>query len=256
MSKPEFLITAQGRKIAYHKVEGEGPGVVFLGGFSSDMEGSKATYLEAWAREKGRAFIRFDYSGHGESSEKFVDGCIGEWADDAYEVISHLTDGPQVLVGSSMGGWISLLVAKRMPARIAGMVGIAAAPDFTEDSMWPSFSAEQKAEVLEKGLTLLPSEYGEAYPITRQLIEEARDHLVMRASLSLPFPVICLQGTQDRSVTRQTALNLLDHIASPDVSLTFLAGQDHSFSTAECLAVIDQNLRVLFEKSTKHMGQP
>ena len=144
-------------------------------------------------------------------------GTLANPLQDAEAIINEKTQGPIVLVGSSMGGWIALLLAQRLAGRVAGLMTIAAAPDFTEDSMWPSFSAEQKAEVLEKGLTLLPSEYGEAYPITRQLIEEARDHLVMRASLSLPFPVICLQGTQDRSVTRQTALNLLDHIESPDV---------------------------------------
>ncbi|MBU11572.1 MAG: alpha/beta hydrolase [Rhodobacteraceae bacterium] len=253
---PAFYTTPQARRLAYHKTAGASPNLVFLGGFKSDMQGSKALFLESWAQQRGFSYLRFDYSGHGESSGVFTDGSIGNWAQDAEAIISEKTQGPIVLVGSSMGGWIALLLAQRLAGRVAGLMTIAAAPDFTEDSMWPSFSAEQKAEVLEKGLTLLPSEYGEAYPITRQLIEEARDHLVMRASLSLPFPVICLQGTQDRSVTRQTALNLLEHIESPDVSLTFLAGQDHSFSTAECLAVIDQNLRVLFEKSTKHMGQP
>ena len=157
MSKPAFLTTAQGRKIAYHKIEGDGPGVVFLGGFASDMSGSKATHLEAWAREKGRAFMRFDYSGHGQSSEKFVDGCIGEWADDAYEVISHLTDGPQVLVGSSMGGWISMILARRMPARIAGIVGIAAAPDFTEDSMWDWMDDIMRAKLAREGVVYIPT---------------------------------------------------------------------------------------------------
>jgi pimeloyl-ACP methyl ester carboxylesterase len=189
MPKPEFLITAQGRKIAYHKTDGEGPGVVFLGGFASDMSGSKATYLEAWAREKGRAFIRFDYSGHGESSEKFVDGCIGEWADDAYEVISHLTDGPQVLVGSSMGGWISLLMAKRMPARIAGLVGIAAAPDFTEDSMGDWMDDIKRAKLAREGVVFIPSDYGDPYPITNKLIKDGRKQLVLREPLNLPFPV-------------------------------------------------------------------
>lgn len=242
MSKPEFLITAQGRKIAYHKVEGEGPGVVFLGGFSSDMEGSKATYLEAWAREKGRAFIRFDYSGHGESSEKFVDGCIGEWADDAYEVISHLTDGPQVLVGSSMGGWISLLVAKRMPARIAGMVGIAAAPDFTEDSMWDWMDDIMRAKLAREGVVYIPSDYGDPYPITDKLIKDGRKQLVLREPLNLPFPVRLLHGTADKDVKMDVALRLLEHANGDDIRLSFVKGADHSFSEDRCLRLIGKTI--------------
>ena len=242
MSKPEFLITAQGRKIAYHKVEGEGPGVVFLGGFSSDMEGSKATYLEVWAREKGRAFIRFDYSGHGESSEKFVDGCIGEWADDAYEVISHLTDGPQVLVGSSMGGWISLLVAKRMPARIAGMVGIAAAPDFTEDSMWDWMDDIMRAKLAREGVVYIPSDYGDPYPITDKLIKDGRKQLVLREPLNLPFPVRLLHGTADKDVKMDVALRLLEHANGDDIRLSFVTGADHSFSEDRCLRLIGKTI--------------
>lgn len=242
MSKPEFLITAQGRKIAYHKVEGEGPGVVFLGGFSSDMEGSKATYLEVWAREKGRAFIRFDYSGHGESSEKFVDGCIGEWADDAYEVISHLTDGPQVLVGSSMGGWISLLVAKRMPARIAGMVGIAAAPDFTEDSMWDWMDDIMRAKLAREGVVYIPSDYGDPYPITDKLIKDGRKQLVLREPLNLPFPVRLLHGTADKDVKMDVALRLLEHANGDDIRLSFVKGADHSFSEDRCLRLIGKTI--------------
>ena len=242
MSKPEFLITAQGRKIAYHKVEGEGPGVVFLGGFSSDMEGSKATYLEVWAREKGRAFIRFDYSGHGESSEKFVDGCIGEWADDAYEVISHLTDGPQVLVGSSMGGWISLLVAKRMPARIAGMVGIAATPDFTEDSMWDWMDDIMRAKLAREGVVYIPSDYGDPYPITDKLIKDGRKQLVLREPLNLPFPVRLLHGTADKDVKMDVALRLLEHANGDDIRLSFVKGADHSFSEDRCLRLIGKTI--------------
>ena len=252
---PAFYTTPQARRLAYRKTAGVSPNLVFLGGFKSDMQGTKAVFLESWAQKRGFSYLRFDYSGHSKSSGLFTDGSIGSWAEDAEAIIKEKTQGPIVLVGSSMGGWIALLLSQRLAGRVAGLMTIAAAPDFTECSMWPSFSAEQKAEILEKGLTLVPSEYGDPYPITRHLIEEAREHLVMRASLSLPFPVICLQGTQDRSVTRQTTLNLLDNIESPDVSLTFLAGQDHSFSTVECLAVIDQNLSVLFEKLTKYLGQ-
>ena len=135
-----------------------GPGVVFLGGFKSDMEGTKAVHLQDWAQRTGRAFLRFDYSGHGQSSEAFTDGAIGDWADDAQAAIEALTDGPQVLVGSSMGGWISLILSGRMPERIAGLVGIAAAPDFTEDSMWDGFSDDRRAALLRDGQVALPSE--------------------------------------------------------------------------------------------------
>lgn len=240
MTKPEFLITAQGRKIAYHKVEGKGPGVVFLGGFSSDMSGTKAIHLEEWARAKGRAFIRFDYSGHGESSEKFVDGCIGEWADDAYEVISHLTEGPQILVGSSMGGWISLLMAKRMPARIAGMVGVAAAPDFTEDSMWDWMDSILRAKLKREGVVLIPNDYGDPYPITNKLIEDGRKQLVLRDPLNLPFPVRLLHGTADVDVKMDVALRLLEHANGDDIRLSFVKGADHSFSNERCLSLIDK----------------
>jgi len=211
MTKPAFFTTAQGRKIAYHKLEGRGPGVVFLGGFKSDMQGSKALYLEQWAREKGREFLRFDYSGHGESSNDFLDGCIGDWADDAYEVISHLTTGKQILVGSSMGGWISLLMAKRMPARIAGLVGVAAAPDFTEDSMWSDMDDIMRAKMAREGVVYVPSDYDDPYPISKRLIEDGRKQLVLREPLDLPFPVRLLHGTADTDVKMDVALRLLDH---------------------------------------------
>ncbi len=238
MSKPEFLTTAQGRKIAYHKVEGDGPGVVFLGGFSSDMTGTKAIHLEKWAREKGRAFIRFDYSGHGQSSEKFVDGCIGDWADDAYEVISHLTEGSQILVGSSMGGWISLLIAKRMSARIAGFVGIAAAPDFTEDSMWDWMDDIMRAKLARDGVVFIPSDYGDPYPITNRLISDGRKQLVLREPMNLPFPVRLLHGTADADVKVDVALRLLNHASGDDIRLTLVKGADHSFSDERCLRMI------------------
>ena len=154
----EFLTTPQGRRIAYHRTEGQGPGVVFLGGFKSDMTGSKAQHLQAWAEATGRAFLRFDYSGHGQSEGDFLEGCIGDWAADAQAAIASLTTGPQVLVGSSMGGWMALLAAKAMPGRVAGLVGIAAAPDFTEDLMWAGFSDAERDAILEEGGIRIPSD--------------------------------------------------------------------------------------------------
>ena len=237
---PEFLTTPQGRRIAWHRTAGTAPGVVFLGGFRSDMGGTKAVALQAWAERTGRAFLRFDYSGHGESSGAFLDGAIGDWAQDAVAAISALTTGPQVLVGSSMGGWMALLVARALPGRVAGLVGIAAAPDFTEDSMWAGFSAAQRAELATRGQVDLPSDYSDdPYVITRRLIEDGRQHLVLRDPLPLRFPVRLLQGTADTDVPPSVAVRLLDHADSPDLRLTLVKGADHRFSTPDCLALIE-----------------
>lgn len=235
---PAYLTTPQGRRIAYHRTEGQGPGIVFLGGFKSDMGGTKAVFLEDWAKQQGRAYLRFDYSGHGESSESFEDGAIGDWAQDAANAITQLTDGPQILVGSSMGGWISLLMTQRIPDRIAGLVTIAAAPDFTEDSMWSGFSDAQKAELAQTGRVALPSDYGDPYIITKRLIEEGRNNLVLRAPLPLPFPTRFLQGTADADVDMSVALRLLDHATGPDMRLTLVKGADHRFSEPDNLAHI------------------
>ena len=232
----ETLMTPQGRRIAYHLTDGTGPAVVFLGGFKSDMGGTKAVHLEAWARTQGRAFLRFDYSGHGESAGAFTDGAIGDWLEDAQAAVG-LVAGKLVLVGSSMGGWISLLLAREMPGRIAGLVTIAAAPDFTQDSMWAGFSPDQKAQ-LEAGQVALPSDYGEPYIITKRLIEEGRDRLVLRQPLHLPFPVRFLQGTADADVKMDVALRLLDHAQGPDMRLTLVDGADHRFSDVACLDLI------------------
>ncbi|MCR9146257.1 MAG: alpha/beta hydrolase [Rhodobacteraceae bacterium] len=239
MTDISVFASPQGRRLAYRKTGGQGPGVVFLGGFKSDMEGTKALHLEAWAQAHGRAFLRFDYSGHGQSSEAFTEGCIGDWAEDARAMIDHLTEGPQVLVGSSMGGWIALLCASAMPDRIAGLVTIAAAPDFTEDSMWAGFDEAQRAALVRDGQVSLPSDYGEPYVITQKLIEDGRRHLVLRDPLNLPFPTRFLQGTEDKDVDMSVALRLLDHASGPDLRLSLVKGADHRFSDADCLDAID-----------------
>ncbi|MEJ6401336.1 alpha/beta hydrolase [Yoonia sp. 2307UL14-13] len=232
---PTF-VTPQKRRLAYHLTDGTGPAVVFLGGFKSDMQGTKAVFLEKWASDSGRAFLRFDYSGHGESGEEFTDGCIGDWFEDACAAIGLLA-GKVVLVGSSMGGWISLLIARELPERVAGLVTIAAAPDFTEDGMWNSFTDEQMAELM-AGQVALPSDYGAPYIITKRLIEEGRERLVLRDPLPLPFPVRFLQGTADADVDMSVALRLLDHAEGPDMRLTLVDGADHRFSDDECLDLI------------------
>ncbi len=235
----DYIDTPQGRKIAYNRIAGTGPGVVFLGGFRSDMTGTKAMHLEQWAKATGRGFLRLDYSGHGESSGAFTEGCIGDWAQDAIEAIAALTEGPQVLVGSSMGGWIALLVAQAMPRRVAGLVGIAAAPDFTEDAMWANFGPAERARLAREGHLALPTEYDdEPYVITRKLIEDGREHLVLRKQLPLAFPARFLQGTDDADVDQSVALRLLAHAEGADIRLTLVKGADHRFSTPDCLALI------------------
>jgi len=237
MTAPHQLTTPQGRRIACHQTAGRGHGVVFLGGFKSDMGGTKAVFLDGWAAARGRAFVRFDYSGHGASGGAFEDGCIGDWVEDAAAVLA-LTDGPQVLVGSSMGGWIALLLARQMPDRVAGLVTIAAAPDFTE-ALWTRFSPAEQAAVM-AGFVDLPSDYGAPYRITRRLIEDGRRHLVLRAPLHLPFSVRMLQGTADVDVPMDRALRLLDHATGPDIRLTLVKAADHRFSSPECLAMIGE----------------
>jgi pimeloyl-ACP methyl ester carboxylesterase len=239
MTKPDYMTTSQGRKIAYCQTTGGGPGVVFLGGFRSDMTGTKALFLQDWAARSGRAFLRFDYSGHGQSSGDFLDGAIGDWFEDAVAAVQGLTTGTQVLVGSSMGGWISLLLARAAPKRIAGLVGVAAAPDFTEDSMWAGFSDAERTQLMTKGHLATPSDYSpDPYVITNRLIEEGRSRLVLRTPLDLPFPVRLLQGSDDVDVPPDVALRLFGHATSPDMRLILVKGADHRFSTPECLSLI------------------
>lgn len=235
----EQIITPEGRRIACRMRDGAGPAVMFLGGFRSDMEGTKALWLDDWARARGRAFVRFDYSGHGASGGRFAEGCIGDWAGDAAAVLA-LVNGPVVLVGSSMGGWIALLLARAAPERVAGLVTVAAAPDFTEDGIWGGFDAATRARLMAQGQVEVPSAYGEPYVITRRLIEDGRERLVLREPLELPFAVRMLQGTADRDVDQAVALRLLAHARGPDIRLTLVKGADHRFSTPECLAMIGE----------------
>ncbi|MBM7068279.1 carboxylesterase [Actibacterium sp. 188UL27-1] len=252
METPQIFETPHGRRLAFHQTEGSWPGLVFLGGFKSDMTGTKAVHLEAWAKARGMGFLRFDYSGHGQSSEVFEEGSIGEWADDAQAIIAARTAGPQVLIGSSMGGWIALLMTKAIPKRIAGLVTIAAAPDFTEDSMWASFDVDQRAALERDGQIALPSDYGDPYIITRRLIEEGRNSLVLRDLLDLPFPVRFLQGTADADVSMDVALRLLDHATGPDMRLVLLKGGDHRFSDLDALKLIEDAVENVLQSVKDH----
>ena len=238
----KFLVTPSGQQLAYSFIRGTGPTVIFLGGFKSDMEGSKAIFLEKWAKKRNRSFLRFDYSGHGQSSGDFLNLGIGDWCNDAKQIIGLTENNGIILVGSSMGGWIALLLSRELGSRLKGLITIAAAPDFTEESMWKNFTEDQKKEVLNKGVLYLPSDYSEPYPITRYLIENGRQNLVLCEPLELTCPVRLMQGTEDTAVTRETALKLFDHINADDLSLFFKRGADHSFSDQGCLEILEKNL--------------
>lgn len=234
-------------RIAYARRAGRQPGVVFLPGFRSDMQGAKALALRDHCAATGRALLRFDYAGHGASAGRFEDGTIGQWAADAIAVLDALTEGPQVLVGSSMGGWIALLVARARPARIAAFIGLAPAPDFTATLMWPAFTAAQRAEIMERGVLHLPSAYGEPTPVTRALIEDGGRQGVLDAPIPLRCPVRILQGMRDPDVPWRHALRLVEAIAGDDVRLHLIKDGDHRLSRPQDLALLTQTLDQLPE---------
>jgi pimeloyl-ACP methyl ester carboxylesterase len=236
---PSFLQLRRERRLGYQHTPGESPGVLFCGGYTSDMTGTKAIALEAFCREHGRAFTRFDYSGHGASSGDFADGTIGAWAEDALAVLDRVMKGPVLVVGSSMGGWIMLLIALARPERVRGLIGIAAAPDFTEDLLLPQATPEQRRALADRGYWLQPSAYGgEPYPVTRRLLEEARAHLVLRNPIPIRCPVHLLHGQRDPDVPWQTALRLAERLESEEVILELIKAGDHRLSTARDLARI------------------
>ena len=226
-----ILTRANGTSIAYHLTAGRTPTVVFLPGFRSDMQGGKALALEAWCREHGRAYLRFDYSGHGESSGAFEDGTIGAWSDDAIDAVGQLTAGPVVLVGSSMGGWVMLLTALALGGRVAGMVGIAPAPDFTEELIWKRATPEQKRAIEEEGVWYEPSEYSEEpTPFTARLIEDGRNHLLLGQPIPLTCPTRLIHGMRDPDVPWQHSLTIAQQLAAADVELHFIKDGDHRLS--------------------------
>jgi pimeloyl-ACP methyl ester carboxylesterase len=233
------------RRIAVRAREGTAPGLFWLGGFNSDMRGTKALALEAWAAEHGRALVRFDYSGHGESGGKFADGTIGRWLEESLAVFEQFCRGPQVVIGSSMGGWVALLLARELGKRaksasLAGLVLISPAPDFTEELMWKGFSSEIRKEIEDKGVWLRPSQYGDGtpYPITRALIEEGRNHLLLGSAIDVGCPVRILQGVQDPDVPWQHAFKLAQRLPAEDVVLTMIQDGDHRLSRPQDIARI------------------
>lgn len=227
-----FLQRNDGASIAYHHTPGKSPGVMFLTGFKSDMQGGKALALEAHCVSRGYAFTRFDYFGHGESSGSFDDGTIGRWADDAECVLNEICDGPQVLVGSSMGGWIMLLTALRQPKKVSGLVGIAAAPDFTHDLIPDRLTPDQLADLEAQGYCDIPNCYDdqEPYRIWKRFLDEGNRHLLLNNDISINVPVRLIQGMQDEDVPWKTAHAIMERLTSDDVEVQFVKSGDHRLS--------------------------
>jgi pimeloyl-ACP methyl ester carboxylesterase len=227
-----------GIHLAYEFTPGAAPTLVFLPGFMSDMTGDKATMLAAFAAAHGHACLRLDYAGHGASQGRFEDGTIGAWCSDALFLIDRLTTGPLVIAGSSMGGWIALLVALARPARIHALAGIAAAPDFTEDLMWPNFSEAARQTLARDGLLRIPSVYGGEQIITRALIEDGRNHLVLRTPIPITCPVRLLHGQLDSSVPWHTALRLAERLQTNDLEIHLIKDAAHRLSRPQDLAAL------------------
>ncbi|GIX08806.1 alpha/beta fold hydrolase [Elioraea sp.] len=233
-------------RIAFVRHAGDGPVVVFLGGLRSDMTGTKATFLDGWCRARGRAFLRFDYTGHGASAGRFEDGTIGAWSADALAVLDRLTEGKVVLVGSSMGGWVMLNAALARPERVAALVGIAAAPDFTEDLLWERWDEGTRAALLADGVVTEPNPYDPAgYRYTRALIEDGRRHLRLRGPIPLACPARLLHGGRDEAVPWQTSLRLADRLAAADVQVTLVKDGDHRLSRTADLSLLGRTLGAL-----------
>jgi pimeloyl-ACP methyl ester carboxylesterase len=249
MNPPSILTRPDGATIAYHSLRGRAPGIMFLGGFHSDMTGTKVSYLEDYCRRRGHAFLRFDHFGHGASSGDVSIGTVGRWAEDAIAVLDLLTEGRQILVGSSMGGWLMLLAALARPARIRALVGIAAAPDFTEDLLWPRLDAAQQRTLSDNGAVTLPSEYDPAgYTSGSSLFEEGKRHLVMRGPILLDCPMRLMHGMEDKSVPWQTSLSLAERLTSRDVLVMLIKSGDHRLSRDEDLARLGGTLDELLSR--------
>ncbi len=246
MTEPSYL-DHNGERLAYAKRGGAGPGIVWFGGFGSDMEGTKAQAVDAWAVRTGRACLRFDYFGHGRSSGDFLQGTISRWKDDALAILDTLTEGPQILVGSSMGGWIAMLATMARLQRVAGLLLIAPATDFTEDLMWEQMPEEVRRTLVQDGVWQrdFPTS-GETTPITRALIEDGRWNLILDEKHPLPFPVRILQGMADEDVPWPHALKLADAIEG-DVTVTLVKKGDHRLSTPLDLKRLERMLDALVE---------
>jgi pimeloyl-ACP methyl ester carboxylesterase len=221
--------------VAFVHTPGTTPTVLFLTGFRSDMTGGKALHLERHCARAGQGYLRFDYRGHGASGGRFEDGCTGDWCEDALAILDRVIQGPVVLVGSSMGGWIMLLAALRRPERVRGLVGIAAAPDFTHDLILPGLTPGRRQLLHRDGVLLAPSAYGEPTPITRRLLEDGDRHLLLHGPIPIRCPIHLLHGQEDPDVPWQTSLRLAARLESPAVTVELVKDGDHRLSREEDL---------------------
>lgn len=260
MASMDFEASPDGERIAY---QNDGPaddmgrcGFFWLGGFKSDMEGTKAEALAGLARDVRRPNLRFDYSGHGKSSGDFQDGTISAWLAEARHMFTKKTNSRRIIVGSSMGGWLALLLARTLrqedayaAKRIAGLVLIAPAVDMTSDLMWDEFSPAIRTQIELEGVYMRPSDYGEPYPITLQLLRDGARHLLLKSGLELKCPVRILQGSVDRDVPPSHAVKVFDALSGPDTTLTLIKGGDHRLSTPSQLRVIRETALQLAERA-------
>ncbi len=241
MSDPMSHTITETDHIAYRRFSGDGPGIIFLAGHGSDMESSKALFLEDWAQTQRQAFLRFDYRGHGQSSGSMNTTNISDWTEDVITVIDDLSEGPQILVGSSLGGWLMLNAALARPERIVGLIGIAAAPDFTEDLIWAGLNADQRSHMQLNGKIALPNPYSHesvVYPF--HLIEDGRSHLRLRGKLKIDKPIRLLHGMQDDEVPWKTATRIADCATSDDIRIHLIKNAGHRFSEPQQLALLGQ----------------
>ena len=235
MDELERLTRPDGETLALKRVRGSGPTLVWIGGFRSDMEGTKALALDAAARERGWNYVRYDHFAHGASSGDWREATIGRWREDAIALIDSL-EGPVVPVGSSMGGWVALLLALARPKRLAGLVLVNPAPDFTEDLMWPGLADPERQALLREGETLVVEDGLGPYVLTRRMFEEARDWLLLRGALPVSAPVHILQGRADDVVPWRRQSALIERLTGADVRLDLIEGGDHRLSTPADLA--------------------
>lgn len=235
----DFFQPRPGTSIAYQATAGNAPGVFWCGGYRSDMTGSKASYLAEQCAARGYAFTRFDYTGHGQSSGTLAEGSIGKWLTDALDVFDTLTTGPQIIVGSSMGGWISLLMAEQRQSRVAGLVTIAAAPDFSAER-YQTLSEDQKTLLKNGGAIDWPSDFGEPHPLRQDFFDDGQKHLMLHRSIDYKGPVRLLHGKADDVVPWQKSESIKEKLLSNDVEITWIDDGDHRLSRDEDLKVLDR----------------
>lgn len=245
---PEFLSLDDGNQLAYVHSKGNenAPSIIFLGGFMSDMSGTKATALERFCKEKHYSYTRFDYFGHGQSSGKFIDGTIGYWKSNVLSVLDMLPHRKHIVIGSSMGGWLMLLAALARPEKVSALIGVASAPDFTENLIWDVMTDKEKKELTENGIFNQPSDYSESpYPISKQLIEEGRHHLLLNDTIPINCPVRLIHGMKDDDVPYTLSVELTQKLQSDDVQIQLVKRSDHRMSSEEDVALLEKTIETL-----------